>query len=411
MNNMRDLASVVDPSRFNFYSITKPELGAFRWNPLALPDDAMDPVEWAGDTADNMTISFNLGEFGRSIIAELIAELYSANRLIPYVLRPEVRDRDSGLLHRPGIELPAVDRETLPPGAILQTADGVEVASVLTCPALSRLISMADLATLVLAKVEEAATIEGARLHGPAFRDRIQSLWRRVMYFAPGSMFANVFASDPSLEERHTLSVSDLIDPEIGRITIIEADGLDLTNRRFILGSVLLAVWRYGQFKGPGIFDQEGHGPGTFVCLEEAHELFGDQGRDEDAFSAATRTSLYESMFRRARALGMKLIAVVQNAGSIPEAVTSNTTTVMIHRQIAKSDRERAFSLLNWDHSIGQQLREFRYLGEMPRGYVIVRLDAKVSYLESAPVQILTEPAHLARVLDRDLVALAKMRD
>jgi hypothetical protein len=409
-NNMRDLANIVDPDRFSFYSITKPELGAFRWNPLALPDDGMDPVEWAQDTADNMTISFNLGEFGRSIIAEIIEELYMANRLEPYVLRPEARDPNTSRVIRQPVVLPAINRDTLPSNAIQEDSEGNEVASVLTCPALSRLISMADLSTLVLAKVEEAATVEGARLHGPAFRDRIQSLWRRVMYFAPGSMFASVFASDVSLEERRTISVSDLVDPEIGRVTIIEADGLDLTNRRFILGSVLLAVWRYGQYKGPGVFDQDGQGPGTFVCLEEAHELFGDQGRDEDAFSAATRTSLYESMFRRARALGMKLIAVVQNCGSIPDAVTSNTTTVMIHRQSADLDRKRAFSLLNWDHAIGQQLREFRYLGEMPRGYVIVRLDAKESYLESAPMQILTDPAGLGRVLDRDLAALAKMR-
>lgn len=409
-SNLRDLASIVDPSRFSFYSVAQPKLGAFRWNPLALPDDQMDPVEWAGDTADNMTISFNLGEFGRSIIAELIADLYAANRLIPFVLRPEVRDPGTGLVQRPAITLDPVDRATLPPGAIRTNADGEEYANVLTCPALSRLISMPDLATLVLAKVEEAATIEGARIHGAAFRDRIQSLWRRVMYFAPGSMFSGIFSADPSLEERTTLSVPDLVDPEIGRVTVIEADGLDLTNRRFILGSVLLAVWRYGQFRGAGSFDHGGRGPGTFVCLEEAHELFGDQGRDEDAFSAATRTSLYESMFRRARALGMKLIAVVQNAGSIPDAVTSNTTTVMIHRQLAKADRDRAFTLLNWDHAIGQQLREYRYLGELPRGYVLIRLDARNSYLESAPVQVLTDPAPLTHVTDQDLAALAAMR-
>jgi DNA helicase HerA-like ATPase len=107
----------------------------------------------------------------------------------------------------------------------------------------------------------------------------------------------------------------------------------------------------------------------------------------------------------------MKLIAVVQNAGSIPDSITSNTTTVFIHRQQADADRDRAFSLLNWTRSLGQQLREYRYLGEMPTGYAIVRLDAKKSYLESAPVQILTEPAGLTKVLDRDLAALAKMKE
>ena len=408
MSNMRDLASVVEPERFRFFSIAKPELGEFRWNPIAVPADDMDPVEWAADLADNMTISFNLGEFGRSIIAELLSDLYSANRLEPFALRNEARDPNTGIILREGIYLPPIDRDQLPADAIQIGPDGQEFANVLTCPALSRLVSMADLATLVLNKVEEAATVEGARLHGPAFRDRIQSLWRRVQYFAPGSMFATVFACDDRLDVRTTLQVSDLIDPDRGLVTIIEADGLDLTNRRFILGSVLLAVWRFGQFKGSGCFDHNGMGPGTFVCLEEAHELFGEQGRDEDAFAAATRTSLYESMFRRARALGMKLVAVVQNCGSIPSAVTSNTTTVMIQRQYDDNDRRRAFSLLNWDHTLGAQLREWRYLGEMAMGYLIVRLDAKESYLESAPVQIRVEPAALSKVSDLELARLAK---
>jgi DNA helicase HerA-like ATPase len=407
---MRDLGSVVEPDRFRFYSIAKPELGEFRWNPLALPDDHMDPVEWASDMADNMTISFSLGEFGRSLIAELISDLYSANRLEPFALRTEVRDPNTGVVLREGVYLPALDRDALPASAIMVDADGNEVANVLTFPALSRLISMADLATLVLNKVEEAATVEGARLHGAAFRDRIQSLWRRVQYFAPGSMFSTVFACDAHLDERTTLSVSDLIDPDKGLVTIIEADGLDLTNRRFILGSVLLAVWRYGQFRGEGCFNHNGQGPGTFVCLEEAHELFGEQ-EDDDRFSAGRRTALYESMFRRSRALGMKLVAVVQNSGSIPEAVTSNTTTVMIQRQMAENDRKRAFSLLNWDHMIGAQVREWRYLGEMAQGYLIVRMDAKESYLESAPVQIKVEPAALAKVTDDQLRAWAANRN
>lgn len=407
MSNMRNLASIVEPERFRFYSIARPELGAFRWNPLAIPDDRMNPIEWANDIADQMTIAFTLGEFGRSLIAEFVAELYTANRLTDVELVPAGRDK-SGQIIRPAFILPAVDRASLPPEAIRTNASGEEEATVLTYPGLSRLIGMEHLAGLVLAKVEHLGTTEGARLYGTAMRDRLQSLWRRIQYFAPGSMFAGVLSYDTDLMHRDTLSVEDLIDPDRGLVSIIEADGLDLTNRRFILGSVLLAIWRYGQFAGPGSFDHNGQGPGTYVCLEEAHELFGPQGEDEDNFSAATRTQLYESLFRRARALGMKLVAVVQNAGSLPEAVTSNTSTVFIHRQYSKADRDRVFSLLNWTNMIGQQQREYRYLGEMARGFGIARLDAKESYLESAPIHFRTQPAALSTVTDRQLAQLAK---
>jgi hypothetical protein len=406
MSNMRDLASVVEPERFRFYSLAHPELGAFRWNPLAVPDARMNPMEWANDIADQMTISFNLGEFGRSLIAEFLAELYTANRLEPYQLMPEKRD-EAGTLIREAVMLDAVDPATLPAGAVRVDPAGRQVANVLTCPALSRLLSMEHLATLTAAKVEELATPDGARLYGTAMRDRLQSLWRRLQYFAPGSPFAGLLASDTRLDEATCVSVADLIDPEKGLVSIIEADGLDLTNRRFILGSVLLAIWRFGQFHGPGVFDNGGKGPGTFVCLEEAHELFGPQGEDEDAFSASTRTQLFESLFRRARALGMKITAVVQNCGSIPEAVTSNVSTVFVHRQYADSDRKRVFSLLNWSNVLGQQVREYRYLGEMARGFCIARLDARDSYLESAPIHFRTDPPALAKVSDVQLRSIA----
>lgn len=407
MSNMRDLASIVEPDRYRFYSLAHPELGAFRWNPLAVPDVRMNPVEWANDIADQMTISFNLGEFGRSLIAEFLAELYAANRLEPYVLMPAKFD-ESGVLVRDSVLLAAVDRSTIPATAIRTDPSGRELANVFTCQDLSRLLSMEHLATLVAAKVEELATQEGARLYGTAMRDRLQSLWRRLQYFAPGSPFAGLLSSDERLDEPTCVTVADLIDPERGLVSIIEADGLDLTNRRFILGSVLLAIWRFGQFQGPGVFDNGGNGPGTFVCLEEAHELFGPQGQDEDSFSASTRTQLFESLFRRARALGMKITAVVQNCGSIPEAVTSNVSTVFVHRQYAESDRKRVFSLLNWSNVLGQQVREWRYLGEMARGFCIARLDARDSYLESAPIHFRTDPPALSKVSDLQLRNIAK---
>jgi hypothetical protein len=409
MSNMRDLASVVEPDRFRFYSIARPELGAFRWNPLAVPDPRMNPMEWANDIADQMTIAFNLAEFGRSLVAEFIGELYTANRLEPYALCSELTDALNNVI-RPAIWLEPIDRATLPPNSTMRTQDGVEVANVISCPELSRLLSMEHLATIVAAKVEEAATPEGARLMGQSMRDRLQSLWRRVSYFAPGSPYAGILACDETLDERTTVAVPDLIDPDKGIVAIIEADGLDQTNRKFILGAVLLAIWRYGQFQGVGALNHDGQGPGTWVVLEEAHELFGPQGEEEDNFTAATRSSLYESLFRRSRALGMKLVAVVQNAGSVPTAVTSNVSTVFVHRQYDEADRKRVFNLLNWNNQVGQQQREWRYLGEMAMGFCIARLDAKESWLESAPIHFRTELAALSKVSDTYLRSLAERR-
>src|SRR5690606_23552273 len=144
----------------------------------------------------------------------------------------------------------------------------------------------------------------------------------------------------------------DLIDPERGLVTVIETDGLDQGNRRVVLGSVMLAIYRYGLHVGKGAFDQGGQGPGTFLVLEEAHELFGTIDEGEDRDSVQMRANLYESMFRRARATGLRMVAMTQNCGAIPSAITSQTTTVIVHRTYDDADRKRVCDLFSWDRSI-----------------------------------------------------------
>jgi hypothetical protein len=403
MPNMRNLASIVDPDRFRFYSLARPELGLFRWNLLEIPAEGMSPLEWLGAQADNFTASFNLRDYGRSLISEFLTDLYSANRLQDFTLRPATLDTQ-GQEIRPAIILPAIDPATLPPGAIQTGVDGEPVANVFTYPPLSRLVSICDLAVLVAARVEEVADPNKARLYGTDMRDRIQSLWRRLQYFVPDGPYAQVLGGDTSLTQRTTLGVSDIVDPDRGLVTIVETEGLDYPHRRLLIGSILLAVYRYGLHHGKGTFNQNDQGPGTIIVLEEAHELFGEQGPDENGDAAATRTALYESIFRRARALGLHLIAVAQEPSKLPSAVTANISAVFIHTLREKQERDKAFSLLNWSNQIGQQAREYRYLGELPRGYSLVSLTAQKHYLQAAPVQIKVDEAPLAEVSDKDLL-------
>jgi len=411
MRNMRNLASIpglAASGRFRFYSLLNPELGAFRWNPLEIPAIGMSPNEWLNAQADNFTASFNLGEFGRSLIAEYLTELYQANRLTEYTLRPAVIDAMTGMVLRQAVTLPAISRDQIPAHTIQIAPNGEETANVMTFPELSRCVSMAHLATIIAYKIEEAADVNKARLQGTAMRDRLQSLWRRMAYFAPGGQYSELLACDPDLSVRSCLGVTDLIDPDRGLVTILETDGLDFEARRLILGSVMLAIYRYGLYHGNGVFDHNGRGPGCFVVMEESHELFGESGRNEDAYSAATRTHLYESMFRRVRALGLRLVAVAQQPSTLPDAVTANVNTVFIHKVRAEGDRKKAFDLLNMSNQVAQQQREYRYLGEMATGFSLVRLDAKEDFTESAPVHVRTEPPMLSEVSDAELKTLAQ---
>ncbi|MFM7088861.1 MAG: hypothetical protein ACKOW9_05030 [Candidatus Paceibacterota bacterium] len=409
MRNMRNLASIPEltaSGRFKFFSLLKPELGKFRWNPLEVPANGMSATEWLNAQADNFTASFSLGEYGRSLIAELLTDLFSMNRLEDVILRPEVVDDATGAVVRPAIILPKLNLSNLPKGAVAVGPDGRMVANVFTYPDLSRCVSMAHLATMVAHMIEKMADPNAGRLYGTEMRNRLQSLWRRMQYFAPGGQYADMLGCDPDLNTKLTLSVNDLVNPDEGLVTVLETDGLDMEARRLILGSILLAIYRFGLYHGDGVFDHNGKGPGCFIVMEESHELFGESGRNEDAYSAATRTHLYESMFRRVRALGLRLIAVAQQPSVLPEAVTANISTVIIHKVRADDDRKKAFSLLNWILQIGQQQREYRYLGEMPIGHAFVRLDSVHDFTEAAPVQIKTEQPLLHALSDNDLKLL-----
>lgn len=403
-DSYRDLMHVVEPERFRFYSVQKPELGRFRFNPLALPDPNIDASSWASTVSDLFMMSYGLGEFARSIIWEVISDLYSANRLQPFTLRPAIVD-DDGIVLREAMELPAIDPAELPDGAVAEGPGGSRVANVFTCPELSRLVGFPHLAVMVMSRIEQLAAPGAVNLTGGNMRDRLQTVWRRLMYFAPGEALGDLFAADENLRDREALGVLDLVDPDRGLVTVIETEGLDFENRRFVLGSVLLSMWRFAQYHGKGVFDHKGKGPGTFVVLEEAHELFGMQPTD-DATTTQTRNAIYESLFRRARSYGMRLVACVQNAASVPPSITSNTSTVVVHKTFDGADKKAISQLMNWKgDTVGQHLRESRYLGEMADGWAIVRLNPKTNYLQAAPIHIRVDPVDLPEVSDQMLLA------
>jgi hypothetical protein len=64
--------------------------------------------------------------------------------------------------------------------------------------------------------------------------------------------------------------------------------------------------------------------------------------------------------------------------------------------------------MLNWSATITQQLREWRYLGEMAVGEAIVRLPARTNWLDAAPVLVKIDSPDLGRVTDEQLASIAR---
>lgn len=405
----RGLARLVGPDRFRLWDLADRRVGGFRFNLLALPVEDMDAMEWAGTVADLFMITYGLGEYARNLFFEVVGDLYAANRLEEFVLRPEVVDEEGNII-REAIVLPALNENEIGAGNVAVDANGVRIANVRTHPQLSRLVGLEHIAVVIAARIEEGATAGGRAIGGAAMQDRLQTVWRRIMNFAPGAALHPLVAADRSLADTSGVTVADLVDPTTGRFTVLEVDGLDQTNRRLLLGSILQALFRWGQRRGGGYFDHSGRGPGTWLVFEEAHELFGQNNQAENHEATATRVAVYETLFRRARQLGIHLVAAVQNPAEVPNAILGNCPTIISHRVQTPEDRETIAALCNWMAAIGQHYREVRYLGEMPLGSCIVRLDPKEHFLDAAPVHIEIDPPVLPRITDDVAVRIAGKR-
>lgn len=402
--DLRALKTVVPADRFRHYALSNTRIRSeFRWNPLAVPTGEISPTEWVNTVADLFMVAYGLGEHARAIIWEHLNELFEADRLVDTELRPARTDRNGTVLE-PAVVLDAVDVTEIPADGVDYNSRGEPYANVYTYPPLSRLLGLEHLAVLVKTRIEELSTVDGGRRFGTEARNKYQTVWRRLQYFTSGAALADLFTYDRELGDGTCLTVPDLVDPTRGLVSVLEADGLDIGNRRMVLGSVLLAVWRYGAAKGDGVYNLGGEGPGTVIVLEEANELFGfSADRTLGDGAAAVRTVLYESMFRQVRSLGLKLVAVVQNCAAIPPAIYSNTSTVFVHRMFDEKDRTVAANMLNW--SSWDHRREIRYLGEMPVGWCLVRLDPKTHYLQAAPSHIVVDRTVLPKVSDEELAA------
>jgi energy-coupling factor transporter ATP-binding protein EcfA2 len=405
----RGLAHLVGPDRFRLWDLADRRVGGFRFNLLSLPDENMDPMEWCGTVADLFMISYGLGEYARNIFFEIASDLYSANRLEPYVLRPEVVDGD-GVLIRDAVILPAVAESELGEGTVAVDVDGVRVANVRTHPQLSRLVGLEHIAVVVAARIEEGATSAGRAMGGSAMQDRLQTVWRRIMNFAPGAPLQPLVAADRSLSDMGGVRISDLVNPDQGWFSILEVDGLDQTNRRLILGGIVQSLFRWGQHLGGGGLDHHGKGPGTWLVLEEAHELFGENSAAEDREAASTRVAVWTTLYRRARQLGLHVVGAVQNPAEVPNSILGNCSTIISHQVQTEEDKRTIASLFNWMAAIGQHYRETRYLGEMAMGHCLVRLAPKSSYLQAAPVHVAIDPPVLPRISDELAVRLSGKR-
>jgi hypothetical protein len=395
----RGLANIVGADRFRLWDLADRRVGGFRWNLLALPVDDMDPLDWAGTISDLFMVSYGLRDYGRSLFFECVSDLYSANRLEEYVLRPAVLDGDGRELRAP-IVLPRLDESQIGDGIVAVDANGVRIANVRTHPQLSRLVGIEHVAVMIASKIELAATPEGKALGGADQINRLQSVWRRLMPFAPGHPLHQIIAVDRDLSDNTGVRVTDLVDPDTGLFTVLEVDGLDLMNRRLILGGIIQALYRWGTHQRAGFFDHQGKGPGTWLVLEEAHELFGAHSNGEDSEAANTRVTMYETLFRRSRQLGMRIIAAVQNPSEVPNAITGNCSTIVTSRVYTAEDKAAICALFNWMTQIGQQIRESRYLGEMAIGHFLIRMDSKDHFLDAAPVHVAVDPPALPEIGD-----------
>lgn len=339
----RRLARFIPPEDFRYWNLAREDLFPVRANVLAVPPGI--PVQhWVNLITECFCLGFDMGGRAKSLVWQHLMELY-------------------------------------------------EMTGVFADPARSKAVGMDDLFDLVLkAKNDFDNPQSGKGRVGNDVRDAYQRTLDRLIYFKTGDLKARFCVKTPD-----ALCVTDLA--EVGRVTVLEAAGLDKEQKNFLLGLVAAGV--FYRAKAVDAYD-----PGLLLIFEEAHQVLKgtDQASGGDGTVLNIGETIYEEMFNEGAGLGIFLVAVAQAPDKLPTAVITNSSAVMAYRLDTKPAIEVVV------RKIGKEERYddrpiAKWFPRQPIGWCVVRSARVYDFKEAEPSLIQTTRMEGAAVTDDDLRA------
>lgn len=345
-SDWRVLKRVVDPSRFYFYDMARPDVSPLRMNLIRIPK-GVDPAFWVDIVAETFSLAYGLGTRGYSIIWQHLTELYRQHNVFQY-------------------------------------------------PDRSQRVTLHDLWQSVHnAKLDmDSPNPKGGRV-GNDVRDRYQSVLDRLVYYEQGRWRDLYCYTGPD-----AVTVEDLCRQD-GRITVLEGSLMPRVQKTFVIGLLAAAIWVYCQ-------GQQGFDPGLLVVFEEAHEVVRGAEADHGNLININET-VYETMYAEAMGLGLYLCTITQMPSRLPPTVIANCPLLYAYRMEVEDDINTVVRKIGRDYRYDHR-ELARWFTRQPTGWCIARSARVGSWLDAEPVIVSTEPLALTRPSDEELATFMESK-
>ena len=332
-NDWRNLYnSINDKDRFRFFSLYNEKLHPFRFNPLRVPK-GLDAEEWKDTITEVFCLENLLGEKQFGIIDQAIYKLYE----------------DKGVFDDP-------DKSSF----------------------LSSKITLVDLYNLLK---QESGDVKSKNL-----LDSYYGILIRLRKFTNKKSRLFKLYSTPY----QSIKVENLFNKNY--ITIFEGQRLDHQTKKFILGLVAAAEYKYSLAYPTDNLSR-------MIVFEEAHEII--KGSDS-IDSPIKETSIYEKMFMECRGLGTMMVIIAQNMSMIPLTVRQNCPNLFIFKLTNEEDLKLVMRSIGRDERIDHR-DIIRYIANKGIGYSTVKIGNVTDYLKAQPVEVLFDYQKITRISDNEL--------
>lgn len=345
-SDWRVLKRVVEPERFYFYDMARPDVSPLRMNLIRIPQ-GVDPAFWVDLVAEAFSLAYGLGTRGYSIIWQHLTELYRQHNVFQY---PERSQRVT--LHD-----------------LWQSVHNTKL----------------DM---------DSPNPKGGRV-GNDVRDRYQAVLDRLVYYEQGRWRDLYCYTGPD-----AVTVEDLCRQD-GRVTVLEGSLMPRVQKTFVIGLLAAAIWAYCQAR-------QGFDPGLLVVFEEAHEVV--RGADPQQGNLINiNETVYETMYAEAMGLRLYLCTITQMPSRLPPSVIANCPLLYAYRMEVEQDIHTMVRKIGRDYRYDHR-ELARWFTRQPTGWCVARSARVGSWLDAEPVIVATDPLALTRPSDEELAAFMRAR-
>ncbi len=352
----RTIARFVDPERFNFYSLAKPNFHPMKYNPCKVPR-GVDPQVWINVMIDIYCRAYGLLERGKQMLAETFYELYGKLGIFEEYAKDNYSEK-----------IPELSSEITFVKAY-QTMDNIR-------------------------KEMESGTSKKGR-SGNDTKDAYSRLLERLAAFnRPYSIEAQLFGSEEGM------SIDDIIGDD--DVTVIESKGLENTFKSFIFGMITAGFYRFalaheGGFLAPDQYE-------TVLVIEEANEILvgSDTAGTGSKDMGLSGQSEFEQILDQSAGYGLFIIAITQTISAMPNSILANCGLLFAGKITQQKDVEVTIRAIGKEERLDDR-DMVKWFPRAPIGWLVCRSSRTKSFVDAEPYLVKISMLNVTTPTDADL--------